>query len=367
MAGFADTSNAWTQAWLDMQKQYMDTWMSFSRQGIPGSTLTSPFGAAGGNPWMDTFEQWSKLFAQGMPSSAKDVSMRLFDLGKGYLDMSERFWQLLQQGKESTVSASDWQTMMQRAFEQTAKGFNFPGGATDPWSGFANLWGLPLSNWQRMATSFSPFPGEMEKALRPEHIPQPSDMTRAMRHYLSLPSIGYTREWQEQQQEWARLLMDYAHSMQAFGKLLGKVVQRALDLFGKHMTERARAGESFDGLRAIYNLWIDCGEEAYAEAVATADFPHLQAEMVNALMRMKRHEQLMVEEVMTALNMPTRGEVDTTHKRVYELQQQLRRVQETLEEAEDTAAKAAPPKTRKTAPKKTHTAKRRAQPKTRKE
>jgi class III poly(R)-hydroxyalkanoic acid synthase PhaE subunit len=134
------------------------------------------------------------------------------------------------------------------------------------------------------------------------------------------------------------------------------------------MTEKVKAGESFDGLRAIYNLWIDCGEEAYAELVATADFPQLQAEMVNALMRMKQHEQLMIEEIMTALNIPTRREMDTTHKRVYDLQRQVCLLQEALEEAADTGAGAAAPKARKTAPKKKARATaRRAQPKTRKE
>jgi class III poly(R)-hydroxyalkanoic acid synthase PhaE subunit len=150
--------------------------------------------------------------------------------------------------------------------------------------------------------------------------------------------------------------------------LLGKVVQRALELFGARVAEKLKAGESFDGLRSFYNLWIDCGEDAYAEQVATADFPHLQAELVNALMRMKRHEQGMIEEFMTALNMPTRQELDTTHKRVYELQRQVRQLQDTLEEAaEAESTPPAPAKPRKATPGKTgSTAKRRTQTKTRK-
>jgi len=373
MAGFAESSDAWTKAWLDMQQQYMDTWMKLSRQETPWSAAASPFAATGGNPWANSFEQWSKLFGQGMPRDAQEVSTRLFDLGKSYLGMSENFWRLLQQGKEGPPAVADWPTLFRNSMEQFGKGFDFPGGATDPWSGFANLWGLPLNNWQRIAASFSPFPGEMEKALREERAPHPSDMTRVMRHYLSLPSVGYTRERQDQLQEWTRLSIEYIHTMQDFAALLGKVVQRALELFGNRITEKLKAGDAFDGLRAIYNLWIDCGEDAYAEQVATADFPHLQAEMVNALMRMKRHEQLMVEEVMTALNMPTRQEMDTTHKRVYELQTQLRELQDALEEAAGTDTEPAPARTRKAstprkaAPKKTRsTAKRRAKPKTRK-
>jgi class III poly(R)-hydroxyalkanoic acid synthase PhaE subunit len=373
MTGFTESSNAWTSAWLDMQKQYMDAWLKLSQPQVPWPTAASPFAATGSKPWADAFEQWSKLFGQSMPEDARDVSARLFDLGKSYLGMSESFWQLLQQGKDLCTWASDWQKTMQDSFKQLGKGHVFPGGGVDPWSGFANLWGLPMSNWQRMACAFSPFPGEMEKALREERVPEMSEMTRAVRHYLSVPPVGYTREWQEQLQDWTRLSTEYVHALQDFSALLGKVLQRALELFGARVSEKVSAGESFDGLRAIYNLWIDCGEEAYAEQVATTEFPHLQAELVNALMRMKRHEQLMVEEAMTALNIPTRREIDTTHKRVYELQQQLRRLQDTVEEAAETEAEAAPaaqaaaPAAPEAAPQTTRsTAKRGAQPKTRK-
>jgi class III poly(R)-hydroxyalkanoic acid synthase PhaE subunit len=280
--------------------------------------------------------------------------------------------------------------MLKNALGQSGMGFPLSGEGTDPWSGFATLWGLPMNTWQRMACSFSPFPGEMERALRGERAMEPSDVTRAVRNYLSLPPVGYTREWQEQAQEWTQLSLEYTQALQDFAQLLGKVMQRAIELFREKMTAVMKDKESFDGLRAIYDLWIDCGEEAYAEAVATPEFPRLQAELVNALMRIKRHEQLMVEEVMTALNVPTRGEMDTTHARVYEIQRQLRRLRDTLEdggalaelrdELDDVQEKleagtAAPPRKAARAParkkaspvkKKRSQTKRRAQPKTRK-
>ena len=344
MAGFAQSSDAWSQAWLDMQKQYMDVWLKLSRQHqpMPWEAGSSPFAAAGGNPWTNSFEQWSKLFGQNLPTSAKDVSTRLFELGKSYLGMSESFWQLLQQGKDASELAGDWQRTLQENFKQLCEGQLFPAGAADPWSGFAGLWGLPMSNWQRMACAFSPFPGEMEKALREDRVPETSAMTRAARHFLAVPAVGYTREWQEQLQDWSRLSVEYMHTVRDFTALLNKVLQRALELFGQRVKEKTLAGEPFAGLRPLYDLWIDCGEDAYAEQVATPEFPHLQAEMINALMRMKRHEQMVVEEFMTALNMPTRREMDTTHKRIHELQRQVRQLQDALEESTETRSEAAP-------------------------
>lgn len=340
MAGFAESSEAWAKTWLDLQKQFMDAWTGLAGSEGPWRSGPSPFGF-GANPWSDAFEQWSKLFGQAMPAGTKDISGRLFDVGKSYLDMSERFWKSMRGASGAQDWVGDWQRAVQAAATEAAKGFGFPGGGTDPWSGFANLWGLPVNNWQRMATAFSPFPGEMEKALR-KLPPDGSEMTHALHQYLSLPPIGYTREWQEQYQEWMQLALEYGHSLQAFAGLLGKVVERALALFGQRLQEKLSKGESFEGLRAVYNLWIDCGEDAYAETVATHEFPRLQAEMINALMRMKRQEQFLVEEVMTALNMPTRQELDTTHKRVYELQEQLRKLQSSLEDLTSNASESAP-------------------------
>ena len=80
----------------------------------------------------------------------------------------------------------------------------------------------------------------------------------------------------------------------------------------------------------------------YTLALYHEQMEHLQAEMVNALMRMKRHEQMVVEEFMTALNIPTRREMDTTHKRVHELQRQVRELQDALEESAEIRSEAAP-------------------------
>jgi hypothetical protein len=91
----------------------------------------------------------------------------------------------------------------------------------------------------------------------------------------------------------------------------------------------------------------------------------------------------MVNEVMTALNMPTRQEMDTSHKRVYELQRQLSALQDIVEDLtlpeeppEEPRVAREPPRARpvkrkapagkKAAARKPAAAKRRVQPKTKK-
>ncbi|MGD2056251.1 MAG: class III poly(R)-hydroxyalkanoic acid synthase subunit PhaE [Gammaproteobacteria bacterium] len=383
MAEMKDAAEAWTKVWRDAQKQYLDAWMRLSGEGREWPGARAPFDWGGAAPWSEPLQQWSRLMTQALPPDSRDISTRLFDLGKSYLSMGETFWHLLQQGQGLTGSATDWQEALKNALS-AAGGLNLTREAcADPWSGLATFWGLPLNTWQRFACSLSPFPGEMEKALRPESVAQPSEMTKVMRQFLSLPPVGYTREWQEQAQEWVQHYMDYARALQDFMRLLGTVGQRATELFSERLAAQFREGASLEGLRAAYNLWIDCGEEAYAEVVATPEFPHLQAQMVNSLMRLKRQEQEMVNEVMTALNMPTRQEMDTSHKRVYELQRQLSALQDIVEDLtlpeeppEEPRVAREPPRARpvkrkapagkKAAARKPAAAKRRVQPKTKK-
>jgi class III poly(R)-hydroxyalkanoic acid synthase PhaE subunit len=333
MTGFEEMTKAWSKVWMDAQKQYLDTWTQLSSPGGQWPGVQTPFVPGGAGTWAEPMQQWTRLMTQSLPPGSQQASTRLFDLGKSYFSMGETFWRLLQeQGREFTVEENGWAEAMKKAFSTACAATNGAGPETDPWSGFATFWGLPMNTWQRFACSFSPLPGELGKALRPDGGAVPSDVTRAVRQMLSMPPVGYTREWQEQAQEWVQLYIEYGKAMQDFGQLLGKVSQRAAELFGQKLNARLKEGQPLEGLRAAYNLWIDCGEDAYAEVLVTPDFPHLQAQMVNALMRLKRHEQAMLDEAMTAMNMPTRRELDTSHKRLHGLQQQLYAMQEALED-----------------------------------
>jgi len=375
MAGFKETTDAWSKVWMDGQKQYLDTWMQLSKLGGQWPGVNAPYTPGAAGTWTEPMQQWTQLMTQSLPPGSQPASSRLFDLGKSYLSMGETFWRLLQQqGRELAGQENDWVEAMKNAFTYNCPHPNGAAPETDPWSGFATFWGLPLNTWQRFACSFSPFPGELGKALRPEDAALPSDMTKTLRQMLSMPPVGYTREWQEQTQEWVQLYIEYGKAMQEFAQLLGKVSQRAAELFGQKLGGLLKEGKPLNGLRSAYNLWIDCGEDAYAEVLATPDFPHLQAQMVNALMRLKRHEQAMMDEVMTAMNMPTRRELDTSHKRVHGLQQQICALQDALEnltpdelaETEEPPVARVAPAVRKKASKPARSpAKRRVQPKKR--
>jgi class III poly(R)-hydroxyalkanoic acid synthase PhaE subunit len=129
------------------------------------------------------------------------------------------------------------------------------------------------------------------------------------------------------------LWLEHGEALKNYAGALSRIVVRAGELLREKMAERAAAGESFESLRACYDLWVDCGEEAYAEIASSSDFSRLQAGLTNSLMAVKRQEQKMVDEALGALNMPTRRELDTSHRRLHGLQRQVWRMQQSLNDA----------------------------------
>jgi class III poly(R)-hydroxyalkanoic acid synthase PhaE subunit len=141
---------------------------------------------------------------------------------------------------------------------------------------------------------------------------------------LSMPSLGYTREWQEELQQLQQKWLDHGKAMRTYNLVLEEITSKATEILGKKLFgPDGQAAKPPASLREFYNLWVDCGEEAYAEIAAKPEFTEAQAQLVNTLMAVKRHEQKMVDEVLAGLNMPTRRELDTAHRRIHQLQRQL--------------------------------------------
>jgi hypothetical protein len=78
----------------------------------------------------------------------------------------------------------------------------------------------------------------------------------------------------------------------------------------------------------MFDLWIDAAEEAYAEIALSPEFRKVYGELVDAQMRVRSGMQKEVEQMSEKLGMPTRSEVDSAHRKIAELERQLRRMRD---------------------------------------
>lgn len=312
----------WTSLWSDAQQQY---WNTLQELGKKAMGQTPPPAA---NPWAEGFEAWSKLLQNAAPADNRDWFLKLAETNKAYLSMGEQFWKLMNaQSSGAPLSPENWWAGISEAFKNQAGSAFFGATPKDPWAAFASTFGLPSDQWQKLYAASSSYPEEFQKFLQGFMTGSPSE--NPYQKFLTMPALGYSRESQEQLQKLQQQWLKYGEALQGYNQVLGKITEKAFEIFGNKTRDIATgSAPSPESLRAIYNLWVDSGEEAYAEFATTPEFTKAQAGLVNALMAVKQQEQILTDGFLGQFGLPTRRELDTAHQRIHQLQRQVRSLQE---------------------------------------
>jgi class III poly(R)-hydroxyalkanoic acid synthase PhaE subunit len=108
-------------------------------------------------------------------------------------------------------------------------------------------------------------------------------------------------------------------------------------VFQDKLAEREEPGRQLTSARALFDLWIDAAEEAYAQVALSPEFREVYGAYVNAQMRLRNGMQGEIEQVCAAMGMPTRTEVDAAHRKIAELERVLRRMRDAGESAGNAA------------------------------
>ena len=318
------------ESWLDAQRKYWDAWMDMTRQA-GGAAAAGQFPD---NPWANALDQWWKAVSPMTGGSApllQDFFDKLVGMGKSYFSMAERVAAMPGETHKAGDTVSDWLDQMRRACDAWGASL---GAQQDPQvRNFMSFWDMPLDTWQRTVSSFSPFPGDFLKAVHPEGADaMAGDMREHLDRFLSMPGVGYSRESQEQYQQLARLVLDYQKAMQDYAIALSKVGVKSTDRFQEKLAEATASGEPVSSLRAFYDLWVDACEEVYGEFAMTDEYSQMYGEMVNALMAVKHHGSLLVDEMLESMNMPTHREINTLHRRLHEMRRDYRALRSEVEQ-----------------------------------
>jgi len=148
------------------------------------------------------------------------------------------------------------------------------------------------------------------------------------RSWLQAPAFGYPREHQEHYQKMALAFVDFQEAVKQYNALILKSSQRSFEILESKLAERSEPGRQIDSMRALYDLWVDAAEDAYAEVALSDEFRKVYGDVVNAQMRVRSQLQQEVERIGVDLGMPTRTELNSVHKRLHDLRREVRTSQE---------------------------------------
>ena len=285
---------------------------------------TAPFGAAGfGIPSFDP-SQWFAAFA---PQAAAPQPMDPFAWMRGAPPAPAA-------SVDPSALAGQWMSQIQQLAAQFAGHEAQPAEIVRTWRGLVG------ENPFASAAAVSAF------------MPMPLFGTPAAgRGPFDTPAFGYAREHQERMQEFARASARFQEASQAFQALVGQAGQDAFARFESLLAKRKSDGAPLESSRALFDLWIDAAEDAYADIALSERFQKAFGEYVNAQMGLRAATQKEVEMTCAQWGIPGRVEVDAAHRKVAELQRELRRLRKRIDAVERSApAKADVAATRPVAP-----------------
>jgi class III poly(R)-hydroxyalkanoic acid synthase PhaE subunit len=326
----SELTGKWMQAWADVQRRSWEAWVSLGRQSlIPAVGAGARVSADPWRLWREGLERWQAALRSQTEGPVQELYGRLLDQGFSYLGLSEQLFSALNNVEAAHKAGADWMAAVNRSLEQAKDAFNKAcSNSSGAAEGCMALLGLPMDTWRRVASSLSLFPGDLLQVLKQEDVRHIGDALRLkFEQYLSIPPLGYTRESQEQVQEAMRYWMDYDEALRKYTTVFAKVGVRALEIFQRKVLEMASSDKQLETARGLYDLWVDCGEDAYAEVVSSGEYGELSAALVNSSMALKKHGQLMVDEMLSAMNMPSRHELNTAHQRAHHLNQRVKELE----------------------------------------
>ncbi len=282
-----------------LARQYWNAWGEAMRQGAAGA------GLSGANPsgWQQATQWWAQLLP-GMQPDAMGAVHRFNQLASGWFGQMQ---QVAAQFAGQDGSAADIARAWREALGADAADAN----------PFADLFRTMQSGGQESLNNWLEQAAPYLQAL--QAVAQ-GDQSR----WLHVPTFGLAREHQERWQALLQAQQDYQQRNNDYNALMLKTLQHALSLFEDKLAEHEEPGRQLTSARALFDLWIDAAEEAYAQAALSESFREVYGALTNAQMRLRSSVQVEIEKICGLFGMPTRTEVDSAHRKIVQLERAMR-------------------------------------------
>jgi class III poly(R)-hydroxyalkanoic acid synthase PhaE subunit len=289
-----DGAQGWIDAWAQAQRAAVERWLG---QGDTRAAEGLQDGLAG----------WWRLWGRDAGRTPGHAGETLQALGARYLKLLEQSWANLGDRGRLDPSGGEFQERLQQFLKDLVAGTT-GGDAAAAWAAFAprpggtgGTWGPPA--WPDLARLAAGGPWQT---------------------LFEIPTLGPARE---QHSEWLRFqeaLAAHQRLAADFGALIGSVHQHALELLRERVAARSRESRPVATFRELYELWIACGEEAFGKVAYSERYTRLQGALGQSDAHLRLRLRGLLERWLRALDLPTRPELDTTHRRVHDL---VRRVE----------------------------------------
>jgi class III poly(R)-hydroxyalkanoic acid synthase PhaE subunit len=280
-----------------LAKQYWSAWSELARTPTGGSESLPG--------WKEGLAWWSQIAGQGAGGDANAAIERM------------------------NAQAGQWFGSMQQLAANFAGKEANPAQIVKQWSeSLAGAGGNPVAD---MFKRMSGADAHGLDAWFAQVAPMLVGWKGEAKSLLGLPTFGLGREQQERTQHLMQAQLDYQERSEAYNGQLASAGKLAFERFEKKLEERSEPGRQIESARALFDVWIDAAEEAWAEVASGAEYRGVYGQFVNAQMRLRAAVQTEIEQSANLLGLPTRSELNASHRKVAALERELRALRQQVE------------------------------------
>ncbi len=118
---------------------------------------------------------------------------------------------------------------------------------------------------------------------------------------------------------WVRLAQLQGQLAAHWSEIAGSAAQEFITRLRSRQPEVGTA----EGALRLYELWVECAEQAYGRTVRSAEFCRLQAQLTNTGAALLLAQRRYADTVARACGLPTREEADALQRQIRELRAEL--------------------------------------------
>jgi class III poly(R)-hydroxyalkanoic acid synthase PhaE subunit len=328
------------KALTEVQKQMWESWFDLMRTASPAM----PVSPAMAGQWREFATHTVKGWTAEAEQIAKDVSQRLVttqDCVLRFLELSLNAWNAVAPKIEA---GEDWSVVLSKYTEQVRQRFLLsPQGIGKAAQDWGELWRLYLEEWQKIV---QPWADSLRRA--PWRVGQASTgdgsalvelmnlyadaFERTFGRLIESPSLGHTRELNEDLLKGFAAWMDYRQASFEYQVQLGETWTRAFEEFIRNLIAQAEKGETVQNLRQLLFQWIDVIDQMFAKHFRSEEYIKLQGHLLNTAMAYRLREREIVEAFLKTSHVPYRSEMDEAHRRIYHLRKEVKELKKALHE-----------------------------------
>ena len=216
------------------------------------------------------------------------------------------------QGAATSVTepCADWSQQLEQLFGSGREPFSQAASGND--SVPAEVVQGVSSQWQAWATSLQNNLASMGPAPSPFF------------------AFGADDEQQADQQQLRAAVNEQLEAANRYQRLMQGSNERALEKMRARLAPPDEPVAQIESIKALYDVWVECAEEAYAEIALSDEFRETYAKMVNTQMRVRYLQQARTEKLCRQMGMPTRSDMDNLGEQLHAFRRETRSASATV-------------------------------------